>query len=116
VDGTAVLVKFTYAGDATLDGKINIDDYTRIDTGIANGLTSWSNGDFNYDGKINIDDYTIIDANVPQASAPLGNGSSADFAVAVPEPTAGLSAALIGAPALWGRRGRRRKRSHDPAR
>jgi hypothetical protein len=29
VDSTSVLVKFTWGGDATLDGKINIDDYGR---------------------------------------------------------------------------------------
>ena len=64
VDGTAVLVKFTYTGDATLDGKINIDDYTRIDSGVAAMKQFWSNGDFNYDGKVNIDDYVLIDGNV----------------------------------------------------
>jgi hypothetical protein len=64
-------VKYTYVGDATLDGKINIDDYTRIDSGIPTNLTGWWNGDFNYDGKINIDDYTLIDSNVGIASPPL---------------------------------------------
>ncbi len=56
---------YTYGGDATLDGKINVDDYIRIDSGTAAALTGWSNGDFNYDGKANIDDYTsFIDANI----------------------------------------------------
>jgi beta-galactosidase len=65
VTGTDVLLMYTYGGDANLDGKINIDDYIRIDTGIASQLTGWFNGDFNYDGKINIDDYTtVIDANI----------------------------------------------------
>src|SRR5206468_7318738 len=65
ITGTDTLIMYTYGGDATLDGKINIDDYVKIDTGIAAGLTGWSNGDFNYDGKVNIDDYTtVIDANV----------------------------------------------------
>jgi hypothetical protein len=64
VDSTTVCVKFTYGGDATLDGKINIDDYTRIDEGISSGMAGWFNGDFNYDGKVNIDDYVIIDNNI----------------------------------------------------
>src|SRR5207253_2882119 len=65
ITGSDVLVMYTYGGDANLDGKINIDDYIRIDNGIASGLTGWTNGDFNYDGKINIDDYTsFIDANI----------------------------------------------------
>jgi hypothetical protein len=64
VDGSAVLVKFTYGGDATLDGKVNIDDYTKIDSGTAAGINMWVNGDFNFDGKINIDDYVLIDGIV----------------------------------------------------
>ena len=65
IDSSTLLTKFTYGGDATLDGKINIDDYVKIDSGIAGGFTGWSNGDFNYDGKVNIDDYiTVIDANI----------------------------------------------------
>jgi hypothetical protein len=72
-----VLVKHTYAGDANLDGKINILDYTQIDAGVAAHMTGWSNGDFNYDGKINILDYAIIDSNLPTQGPPLGNASSA---------------------------------------
>jgi hypothetical protein len=64
VDASSVLVKFTYRGDANLDGRINVDDYTRIDFNVALGTSGWFNGDFNYDGKINVDDYTIIDFNV----------------------------------------------------
>src|SRR5262249_47438534 len=59
------------AGDANLDGKLNIDDYVRIDTGIAAHTTGWSNGDFNYDGKINIDDYVILDGNIGTQGPPL---------------------------------------------
>ena len=59
----------TYPGDASLDGKLNIDDYVKIDQGIANGYTGWANGDFNYDGKIDIDDYVILDGNLPNQVA-----------------------------------------------
>jgi hypothetical protein len=71
-----VLVKYTYAGDANLDGKLDIDDYTRIDVGIDARLTGWSNGDFNYDGKINIDDYVIIDSNVRIQGAPFAGATA----------------------------------------
>ena len=72
VDATSVLVKFTYAGDATLDGKINIDDYGRIDGHVAQSgaVFGWFNGDFNLDGKINIDDYGIIDGNINAQGLP----------------------------------------------
>ena len=71
VDATATLIKFTYAGDANLDGKINVDDYGRIDFNISLGSSGWYNGDFNYDGKINVDDYGIIDFNVGIQGAPI---------------------------------------------
>ena len=68
VDSTSVLVKFTWGGDANLDGKINIDDYGRIDGNVSQSpsVWGWFAGDFNLDGKINIDDYGIIDGNINQ--------------------------------------------------
>jgi autotransporter-associated beta strand protein len=72
----AVLVAYTYGGDSNLDGKINIDDYTRIDSGVSAGLSGWSNGDFNYDGKVNIDDYTVIDSNIGIQGVSLGGSVS----------------------------------------
>src|SRR5205085_273355 len=62
-----VLVMYTYAGDGNLDGKINADDYFRIDRGYAERLTGYANGDFNYSGSINGDDYFLIDANYVSA-------------------------------------------------
>jgi autotransporter-associated beta strand protein len=106
ITGTDTLVMYTYGGDATLDGKINIDDYVKIDSGIAGGYTGWVNGDFNYDGKVSIDDYiTVIDANIgnqtgtiPTAGG-IASGSGPAGVTAVPEPTAGgllmISAALM---------------------
>jgi hypothetical protein len=59
-----VLIKFTYVGDANLDGKVNIDDYGRIDANVgqSGSVFGWYAGDFNFDGKINIDDYGLIDS------------------------------------------------------
>jgi hypothetical protein len=59
-----VLIKFTYVGDANLDGKVNIDDYGRIDANVgqSGSVFGWYAGDFNLDGKINIDDYGLIDS------------------------------------------------------
>jgi hypothetical protein len=58
---TALLVKYTYYGDANLDGHVDGTDYSRIDNGYASHLTGWFNGDFNYDTQINGSDYTLID-------------------------------------------------------
>lgn len=68
-DANAILVKFTYYGDADLNGKVDAADYSHIDAGANSGgtLTGWAWGDFNYDGVINATDYTLID-NVGNAS------------------------------------------------
>ena len=61
VTSTDVLVKYTYFGDANLDGVVGGADYALIDNGFNMGLMGWNNGDFNYDGVINGDDYALID-------------------------------------------------------
>jgi hypothetical protein len=71
VDSTSVLVKYTYAGDASMDGKLNVDDYGHIDLNVNIGTRGWFNGDFNYDGKINVDDYGKIDFTLSLQGLPL---------------------------------------------
>ena len=101
VAGTDALLAYTWGGDANLDGKINIDDYGRIDgnVGQSGSVFGWFNGDFNYDGKINIDDYGVIDGNIYRQGDPF-TAASIGGAVAVPEPIGlaflGVSALLVG--------------------
>ncbi len=115
----AVLVKYTYYGDANLDGKVDGSDYSRIDNGYENQLTGWYNGDFNYDGVINGSDYTLIDNafNTQGASladeidgsllaVPTAEISGSASVSAVPEP-ATLGLLSFGSLALLGRRRRR---------
>jgi hypothetical protein len=72
VDATSVLVKYTYKGDATLDGRINIDDYGVIDTSNSTTQTpGYFRSDFNFDGRIDIDDYGLIDATLAAQGSPL---------------------------------------------
>jgi fibronectin-binding autotransporter adhesin len=109
-----VAVKYTYYGDANLDGKVDGSDYSLIDNGYLQGLTGWQNGDFNYDGVVDGSDYTLIDnafnsqgvqisAEVASATAQIaGAGASS----AVPEP-ASLGFLGIAAVGLLGRKGRR---------
>ena len=49
-------VKYTWLGDANLDGVVNTADLSAMSpTG-----TTWAAGDFNYDGVVNADDYTLF--------------------------------------------------------
>jgi hypothetical protein len=61
IDTTAVLIKYTYYGDADFNGKVNFDDYVRTDSGFNNHKTGWTNGDFDGNGSVNFDDYVLVD-------------------------------------------------------
>jgi hypothetical protein len=67
-----VLVKYTWYGDTDLNGKVNFDDYVRIDNGFNSHLTGWFNGDFDYSGAVNFDDYVLIDLAFNTQSGTLG--------------------------------------------
>lgn len=103
-DAGGAVVKYTYAGDANLDGAVDITDLGRIATYWQhNG--DWTAGDFNYDTHIDIADLGILASNWQQG---LSNPSAMSFNQAlaaigfggatVPEPTACL--ALFGAVSL----------------
>jgi hypothetical protein len=66
-----VVVKYTWDGDANLDGLINADDYFQIDSGYITQAKGWYNGDFNYDDIINADDYFLIDSAFIGQTGPL---------------------------------------------
>ena len=57
----SVLVKYTYFGDANLDGRVDGSDYTCIDNGFNAQLSGWANGDFDYNNSVNGFDYLLID-------------------------------------------------------
>jgi hypothetical protein len=61
IDGTAVLLKYTYYGDTDFNGAVNFDDYVRTDSGFNNHNSGWLNGDFDMNGTVNFDDYVLID-------------------------------------------------------
>lgn len=65
VDASSLLIKYTLAGDANLDGKLNADDYFQIDSsyGKSGSSLGYWHGDFDYNGVINGDDYFIIDGS-----------------------------------------------------
>jgi hypothetical protein len=112
-DAHALLLAYTFAGDADLDLAIDPDDYALLDEGyaltqagtLAAGAARWSNGDFDYNGTINTGDYLILDTTKGKLAglAPellslresqFGSDYVASLVAAVPEPTSlGLVAA-----------------------
>ena len=88
------LVKYTWNGDANLDGRVTFDDYVKIDTGFNTGLTGWLNGDFNYSGSVNFDDYVLIDVAFNQQNGTLGR--AVDWISGDDRSTSGLDQAGVG--------------------
>jgi hypothetical protein len=117
VSGTAILVRYTLAGDATLDGAVDFNDLVKLaqNYNVSDGTRTWVGGDFNYDGNTDFNDLvklaqnynsTLPGAPVPGASA----GFEADLAAAfanVPEPSA-FSLLALGTLGLL-RRNRKRR-------
>jgi fibronectin-binding autotransporter adhesin len=110
-----VLVKYTYYGDANLDGKVDGSDYSLIDNGYLNQLTGWFNGDFNYDGVVDGSDYTLIDNAFNTQGTQLSADIAGPTAIATSQiaggtssvPEAGnMSVLIIGSLALLARRRR----------
>jgi hypothetical protein len=105
-DATSVLVRYTLAGDANLDGKVDFQDLVRVAQNYG-GLAGkyWPQGDFNYDGKTDFIDLVKLAQNyggmlpveaVPGAPAGFDQDLAAAFAQA-PEPgTVGVLAGIAG--------------------
>ena len=84
VDKDAVLVRYTFVGDANLDGKVNTSDFALLAAGFSQTSAGWVQGDFNYDGVVNALDFNIFatqfgaTGTVPSMGLALGS--------VVPEP------------------------------
>jgi hypothetical protein len=77
VDGSAVVVKYTYAGDADLDGKITIDDYLALEDGFLFQAAGYSAGAFDYHATVDGADFAIIDAAYQAQNQPTAISATA---------------------------------------
>ena len=69
MDNTAVLVKYTYYGDADFSGLVTFDDYARIDAGFSGSHTGWLNGDFDGSGSCELRRLLVDRSRVQHAGA-----------------------------------------------
>lgn len=117
VDATSILVRYTLAGDANLDGSVGFADLVKVaqNYGNSSGSAIWTQGDFDYDGKVDFSDLVkvaqtyggALPASVPEFGASFEGDLARAFAVAqTPEP--GSAGVIL--LAVAGAVGRRRSR------
>jgi hypothetical protein len=123
-----VLVKYTLAGDANLDGAVNFADLLVVAQNFNHTLDThgnpidWADGDFNYDGQVNFADLLLVAQNFNKSLSAgqldqLPGSFAADWQLAqaeiqagesnnVPEPATFSLVAAAAAGLLLRRRGR----------
>lgn len=85
VDGTAVLVRYTWLGDNNLDLKVNSVDFNYLAAHFGASGKTWFNGDYNYSGTVDSTDFGFLAANYGKTLSP-----AAALGAVVPEPASGL--------------------------
>ena len=60
IDETAVVVGYTFAGDADLNGTVNLFDFNRLASHFGQSNALWTNADSNYDGSVNLTDFNYV--------------------------------------------------------
>jgi hypothetical protein len=119
LDGSAVLVRNTLAGDANLDGKVDFLDLARLaqNYNVTDGTRTWAQGDYNYDGNVDFTDLAKLaqsyNTTLPGGAAAIPAGAPAGFEAdlarafaEVPEPSALVMLTGLAAVAVMGRRRR----------
>jgi hypothetical protein len=93
VDASSLLVKYTWSGDANLDGVVNSSDFSALAVNFNGSSKDWQTGDFNYDGTVNALDFNMVASNYGLNTPPPG----AALGALVPEPTSLWLAAIASA-------------------
>jgi len=108
-DPSTITIKYARAGDADLDGNVNLADFNRLASGFGSTNGFWFTGDFNYDGLVNLTDFNQLAANFGVSAAGPGVTPEdwAALASAVPEPGIAVPCLLAALAATQARRTRR---------
>jgi len=93
---SGTLLKYTYAGDANVDRKVDLSDFTALAANFNGTNKLWYQGDFNYDQTVDLSDFTLLASNFNQtmtadAAAPASGGGSLE-----PQPSALTLVTLLG--------------------
>ena len=90
-----MLIGYTFAGDANLDGRVNALDFNALAANFGGSSPEeWTQGDFNYDGLVDTNDFVLL----ASAFGSVEPSPAVSLAAVVPEPCA---ASLIVASASW---------------
>jgi hypothetical protein len=105
VAAKSLLLRYTYYGDANLDGTVNALDFNELATNFGKAGV-WTGGDFNYSGTVDSNDFSLLAANYGKTMPSMAPASAAALGSIVPEPTTLLLCGGIGV-TLFGRRRQR---------
>ncbi len=68
--GEDFVLEFTFLrGDASGDGRVNLDDFNILAANFGGTNKTFSQGDFNYDGTVNLEDFNILASRFGQTAA-----------------------------------------------
>jgi hypothetical protein len=95
IDGSAVLIRYTLAGDSNLDGAVDSIDFNSLASHFGQSNQTWLNGDFNYDDMVDSLDFNALAANFGELIPAQGRSLSL-----VPEPGTLGSGLLLAVPLL----------------
>jgi autotransporter-associated beta strand protein len=84
--GNQLVIKPALAGDANLDGSVNMMDLGVVAQNLGSTHGDWMHGDFNYDGAVNFLDIGLLAQNLNSTAI---NTPLSEF---IPDPSAALTA------------------------
>ncbi len=67
VDNTSILIKYTYYGDARLDGNVNLNDFNALAANFGQSNRRWSQGDFDFSTNVTLNDFNRLASNFGQS-------------------------------------------------